>query len=73
MPAHNWANFDATTKGLDLIARAVFPHFQSQHHSIMQAAMRAQKMRPVLAAVHAKAVETAQERDAAAKAARANA
>jgi limonene 1,2-monooxygenase len=68
--AHNWANFDATRKSYDLIAREVFPHFQNQHLSTMNAAMRAQKMRPDLAAVHAKAVEAAQELYAAETAAR---
>ena len=47
-------------RSYDLIAREVFPHFQGQHLSTMNAAMRAQKLRPELAAVHAKAVETAQ-------------
>jgi len=61
MLAHNWANFDATRKSYELIAREVFPHFQGQHLSTMNAALRAQKMRPELAKVHAKAVETAQE------------
>ena len=61
MLAHNWANFDATRKSYELIAREVFPHFQGQHLSTMNAAMRAQKMRPELAEIHAKAVETAQE------------
>lgn len=70
--AHNWANFEATKKSYELIAREVFPHFQNQHHSTVQAAMRAQKMRPDLAAVHAKAVETAQAVYAAEKAARVN-
>lgn len=67
---HNWANFEATKKSYELIAREVFPHFQGQHQSTMQAAMRAQKMRPDLAAVHAKAVETAGSLYAAEKAAR---
>jgi limonene 1,2-monooxygenase len=70
--AHNWANFDATRKSYDLIAREVFPHFQNQHHSTMNAALRAEKMRPDLAAVHAKAVETAQQLYAAETAARAH-
>lgn len=70
MLAHNWAPFEATKKSYELIAREVFPHFQGQHHSTMQAAIRAQKMRPDLAAVHAKAVETAQAAYAAEKAAR---
>jgi len=47
-------------RSYELIAREIFPHFQGQHHSTMQAAIRAQKMRPDLAVVHAKAVETAQ-------------
>ncbi len=67
MLAHNWANFDATKKSYDLIAREVFPHFQGQHMSTMNAAVRAQKMRPELAEIHAKAVETAQEKYAAEK------
>jgi limonene 1,2-monooxygenase len=36
------------------------PHFQDQHHTTMQAAIRAQKLRPDLVVVHAKTVETAQ-------------
>lgn len=68
--AHNWADFEATKKSYGLIAREVFPHFQGQHHATIQAAMRAQKMRPDLAAVHAKAVEAAQTIYAAEKAAR---
>ncbi|PUB19155.1 LLM class flavin-dependent oxidoreductase [Yoonia sediminilitoris] len=71
MLAHNWANFDATRKSYELIAREVFPHFQGQHMSTMNAAMRAQKMRPELAEIHAKAVETAQENYAAEKEGRA--
>ena len=58
--AHNWANFEATKKSYELISREVFPHFQGQHMSTMNAAVRAQKMRPELAEIHAKAVETAQ-------------
>lgn len=60
MLAHNWANFDATRRSYDLIAREVFPHFQGQHMSTMNAAVRAKKLRPELAEIHAKAVETAQ-------------
>ncbi len=67
MLAHNWANFDATRRSYELIARDVFPHFQGQHISTMNAAMRAQKMRPELAEIHAKAVETAQNSYAAEK------
>lgn len=65
--AHNWANFEATKRSYELIAREVFPHFQNQHLSSMNAAMRAQKLRPELAEVHAKAVETAQTSYAAEK------
>ncbi|MEM1300420.1 MAG: LLM class flavin-dependent oxidoreductase [Pseudomonadota bacterium] len=65
--AHNWANFDATRRSYDLIAREVFPHFQGQHQSTMNAAVRAEKMRPELAEIHMKAVETAQESYAAEK------
>lgn len=68
--AHNWANFEATKKSYELIAREVFPHFQGQHRSTMEAAIRAQKLRPDLAAVHSKAVETAQELYATEKASR---
>jgi limonene 1,2-monooxygenase len=62
MLAHNWADFEATKKSYGLIAREVFPHFQGQHHSTMAAAIRAQKARPELAAVHMAAVEAAQAR-----------
>jgi limonene 1,2-monooxygenase len=67
MLAHNWANFESTKRSYDLIAREVFPHFQGQHMSTMNAAVRAQKMRPELAEIHAKAVETAQANYAAEK------
>jgi limonene 1,2-monooxygenase len=59
MLAHNWANFDATRKSYDLIARHVFPHFQGQYQSTMDAAAKARAARPALAEVHAKAVEVA--------------
>jgi limonene 1,2-monooxygenase len=62
MLAHNWANFQATKHSYDLIARHVFPIFQEQAHSTLAAAMRAEKARPELAAIHAKAVEVATER-----------
>ena len=61
MLAHNWADFDATRKSYALIAREVMPHFQGQHHSTMQAAARAQKARPELSEIHAKAVDAARE------------
>lgn len=62
MLAHNWANFEATKRSYELIAREVFPHFQGQHLSTIEAAMRAQKARPELAAVHMAAVDAAKER-----------
>jgi limonene 1,2-monooxygenase len=62
MLAHNWANFDATRRSYELIARHVFPHFQGQHASTMQAAERARASRPALAEVHMKAVEAAGQR-----------
>jgi limonene 1,2-monooxygenase len=68
--AHNWADFEATKKSYGLIAREVFPHFRGQHHATIQAAIRARKMRPDLAAVHAKAIETAKAVHAAERAAR---
>ena len=60
MLAHNWANFEATKRSYELIAREVFPHFQGQHRSTMDAAVRAGQMRPELAEIHMRAVETAQ-------------
>jgi limonene 1,2-monooxygenase len=68
--AHNWANFEATKKSYELIAREVFPHFQGQHLSTMNAATRAQSQRTDLAAKQSAAVAAATERYAAEKAAR---
>jgi limonene 1,2-monooxygenase len=65
MLAHNWANFDATRRSYELIARHVFPHFQGQHRSTMDAASRARAARPALADVHMKAVEAAGQKFAA--------
>lgn len=59
--AHNWANFDATRKSYDLMARHVFPVWQGQR-ATLNAADRARAARPDLAAVHAKAVEDATAR-----------
>jgi hypothetical protein len=71
MLAHNWANFDATRKSYDLIARHVFPRWQGQGASTIAAADRARASRPALAEVHAKAVEVATQRFAEETAARA--
>ena len=60
--AHNWANFDATRRSYDLIARHVFPRFQGHFHATMDAAARAAAARPELAETHVKAVEAARER-----------
>ncbi|MEO1198608.1 MAG: LLM class flavin-dependent oxidoreductase [Pseudomonadota bacterium] len=62
MLAHNWADPQATRKSYELIAREVMPHFQGHHHPTMQAAARAEKLRPELAAVHSKAVEAMTEK-----------
>ena len=63
--AHNWANFEATKRSYDLLARHVFPRFQGQHHATMDAAARAAAARPELAETHSKAVDAARERYAA--------
>lgn len=68
--AHNWANFEATKRSYGLIAREVMPHFQGQHRSTVEAALRAQKARPELAEVHQNAVDSARERYEAERAAR---
>ena len=49
----------------------MFPHFQGQGASTMAAAVRAQKARPELAAIHAAVVEAASERYATESAGRA--
>ena len=69
MLAHNWANFDATRKSYDLIARHVFPKWQGQM-STLESSARARAARPELAAVHSKAVEDATARYQAEAAAR---
>jgi limonene 1,2-monooxygenase len=69
MLAHNWANFDATRRSYDLIARHVFPRWQGQQ-ATLAAAARARAARPELAAVHSKAVEDATARYQAEAAAR---
>lgn len=60
--AHNWADPAATLHSYELIARHVMPRFQGHAHPTVDAAERARAVRPELAAVHAKAVETARER-----------
>lgn len=70
MLAHNWANFDATRRSYDLIARHVFPRWQGQMQSTLDAAARARASRPALAEVHSKAVEAATQRFADEKARR---
>ena len=69
MLAHNWANFDATRKSYDLIARHVFPKWQGQMATLDSSA-RARASRPELAATHSKAVEDATARYQAEAAAR---
>ena len=64
MLAHNWANFDATRKSYDLVARHVFPRWQGQM-ATQAAADRARASRPELAAIHSAAVEAATQRYAA--------
>jgi limonene 1,2-monooxygenase len=68
--AHNWANFDATKRSYDLLARHVFPRFQGHATSTLDAADRARAARPDLAATHVAAVDAARERYAAETAAR---
>jgi limonene 1,2-monooxygenase len=69
MLAHNWANFDATRKSYDLIARHVFPQWQGQG-ATLAAAARARAARPELVAIHSQAVEAATQRYQAEAAAR---
>lgn len=63
--AHNWANPEATRRSYELIARHVMPHFQGQHRPTLEAADRAGKLRPDLAARHAKALDEMKARYAA--------
>lgn len=62
MLAHNWADPAATHKSYELIARHVMPHFQRHYAPTMDAAARAEKLRPELAEKHAQAVEDMQTR-----------
>ncbi len=70
MLAHNWADPAATHKSYELIARHVMPQVQGHYLPTMDAAARAEKLRPELAAKHAQAVEDMQSRYAAEVAAR---
>lgn len=70
MLAHNWADPAATHKSYELIARHVMPQVQGHYLPTMDAAARAEKLRPELAAKHAQAVEDMQTRYAAEVAAR---
>jgi limonene 1,2-monooxygenase len=65
MLAHNWANPEATRRSYELIAQHVMPRFQGHHAATMDAAARAEKLRPDLAARHAQAVEDMKARYAA--------
>jgi limonene 1,2-monooxygenase len=55
--AHEWANPLATRRSYELIAKHVFPQFQGQAWSTLQAAARAEASRPEMAAAHMQAVE----------------
>jgi limonene 1,2-monooxygenase len=55
--AHEWANPLATRRSYELIAKHVFPQFQGQAWSTLQAAARAEASRPQMAAAHLQAVE----------------
>jgi limonene 1,2-monooxygenase len=62
MLAHNWANFDATRRSYDLIARHVMPEFKLQSRSTLAAADRAEASRETLAAASSKAVDAMREK-----------
>ncbi len=70
MLAHNWADPAATHKSYEMIARHVMPQVQGHYAPTMDAAARAEKLRPDLAAKHAQAVEDMTARYAAEVAAR---
>lgn len=55
--AHEWANPDATKRSYELIAQRVFPEFQGQSWSTLQAKERAREGRERLAERNMKAVE----------------
>jgi limonene 1,2-monooxygenase len=60
--AHEWANPVATYRSYELIAKHVFPRFQGQAWSTVQAKERAEAARPQRAASHLQAVEAATAR-----------
>jgi limonene 1,2-monooxygenase len=55
--AHEWANPVATRRSFELIAQHVFPQFQGQAYSTLEAKARAEASRPEMAAAHLQAVE----------------
>ena len=55
--AHEWANPEATRRSFELIAQHVFPQFQGQDWSTLQAKARAEASREHLAERSMKAVE----------------
>jgi limonene 1,2-monooxygenase len=55
--AHEWANPQATKRSYELIAQQVFPRFQGQAHSTLQAKERARERREPLAARNQQAVD----------------
>ena len=57
--SHDWANPQATWRSYELISQHVFPQFQGQAWSTLQAKTRAEAARPELAAKHLEAVQAA--------------
>ncbi|CAN5545047.1 LLM class flavin-dependent oxidoreductase [soil metagenome] len=55
--AHEWANPEATKRSYELIAQHVFPEFQGQAHSTLDAKARARGDREYLASRNMQAVE----------------
>jgi limonene 1,2-monooxygenase len=55
--AHEWANTEATKRSYELIAQRVFPEFQGQSWSTMQAKQRARDSREYLSTRNMQAVE----------------
>lgn len=63
--AHEWANPDATKRSYELIAQRVFPHFQGQAYSTLDAKARAREGRAHLAERNMQAVTDMTEKHAA--------